>query len=64
MAAAIAMELRTRVMKDIDAGKAVERVAEKYSVSARTIYNWKAYARFNHARRPDRRGTLMLARHR
>jgi transposase len=45
MAAALAMELRARVMKDIDAGISVERVAEKYSVSARTIYNWKALVR-------------------
>jgi transposase len=42
MAAALAKDLRVRVMVDIDAGMSSELAAEKYSVSARTIYHWKA----------------------
>lgn len=45
MAAALAMDLRTRVMADVDAGMSSEKAAEKYSVSARTIYQWKALRR-------------------
>lgn len=45
MAAALAMDLRSRVMRDVDAGLSAEKAAEKYSVSARTIYQWKALRR-------------------
>jgi len=42
MATALASDLRIRVMVDVDAGMSAEKAAEKYSVSARTIYHWKA----------------------
>lgn len=45
MAAALAMDLRRRVMADVDAGMSAEKAAEKYSVSARTIYQWTALRR-------------------
>ena len=45
MAAGLAMDLRNRVMTDVDAGLSAEKAAEKYSVSARTIYHGKALRR-------------------
>ena len=45
MAAALAMDLRVRVMRDVDAGLSAEKAAVKYSVSARSIYQWKALRR-------------------
>ena len=42
MAAALAKDLRVRVMVDVDAGMSAETAAVKYSVSARTIYHWKS----------------------
>ena len=45
MAAALAKDLRVRVMGDVDAGMSAEKAAVKYSVSARTIYHWKALRR-------------------
>ena len=45
MAAALAGDLRIRVMVDVDAGMSAEKAAVKYSVSARTIYHWKALRR-------------------
>ena len=45
MGAALAMDLRIRVMTDVDAGLSAEKAAEKYSVSARTVYQWKALRR-------------------
>ena len=45
MAAALAGDLRVRVMLDVDAGMSAEKAAVKYSVSARTIYHWKALRR-------------------
>ena len=45
MGAALAMDLRVRVMRDVDAGLSAEKAAEKYSVAARTIYQWKALRR-------------------
>jgi transposase len=42
MAAALAKDLRVRVMVDVDAGMSAKRAALKYQVSARTIYHWKA----------------------
>ena len=45
MAAALAGDLRTRVMGDVDAGMSAEKAAVKYSVSARTIDHWQALRR-------------------
>lgn len=45
MGAALAMDLRDRVMRDVDAGLSAEKAAKKYSVAARTIYQWKALRR-------------------
>ena len=45
MAAALTKDLRVRVMLDVDAGMSAEKAAVKYSVSARTIYHWKALRR-------------------
>ena len=45
MAAALASDLQTRVMGDVDAGMSAEKAAVKYSVSARTIYHWQALRR-------------------
>ena len=45
MAAALAMDLRVRVMRDVDAGLSAEKAAVKYSVSARSVYQWKALRR-------------------
>ena len=45
MATALAGDLRVRVMADVDAGLSAEKAAVKYSVSARTIYQWKALRR-------------------
>ena len=52
MAAALTMDLRVRVMTDVDAGLSAEKAAEKYSVSARTIYHWKALRRETGALEP------------
>ena len=38
-------DLRTRVMQDVEAGMSAEKAAVKYSISARTIYAWKALLR-------------------
>ena len=48
MAAALAKDLRGRVMVDVDAGMS----AEKYFVSARTIDHWKALRRETGALEP------------
>jgi transposase len=45
MASALGMDLRVRVMQDVDGGLSAEKAAVKYSVSARTIYQWKALRR-------------------
>ncbi len=45
LAAALAMDLRTRVLQAVSAGITVETAAETYSVSSRTIYSWKALVR-------------------
>lgn len=42
MASAYGMDLRNRVMADIQAGMSAEQAAAKYSISPRTVYNWKA----------------------
>lgn len=41
MASAYGMDLRNRVMEDVEAGMSAENAAVKYSVSVRTVYNWK-----------------------
>ena len=67
MAAALASDLRIRVMVDVDAGMSAEKAAVKYSVSARTIYHWKVLRRETGALEP-RAGktgpTPKLAEHR
>lgn len=45
MAGPLAMDLRTRVLQAVHAGMTVEAAAETYSVSSRTIYNWKSLMR-------------------
>lgn len=45
MASPLSMDLRTRVMNDVEAGMSAERAAVKYSLSARTIYQWKKLKR-------------------
>ena len=52
MAAALAKDLRMRVMVDVDAGLSAEKAGKKYSVSARTIYHWKALRRETGTREP------------
>ena len=39
------LDLRTRVMDDLDRGLSAEEAAEKFSVTARTIYSWKLLKR-------------------
>jgi len=45
MAAALAMDLRIRVLQAVSGGMTVAAAAETFSVSSRTIYNWKSRAR-------------------
>ena len=52
MAAPLAMDLRIRVMKDVEAGMSAEDAALKYSISARTIYDWKRIQRETGSLRP------------
>ena len=52
MAAALTGDLRMRVMVDVDAGLSAEKAGKKYSVSARTIYHWKALRRETGAMEP------------
>ena len=52
MAAALAGDLRVRVIADVDAGMSAEKAAEKYTVSARTIYHWKTLRRETGALEP------------
>ena len=52
MAAALTSDLRMRVMVDVDAGLSAEKAGKKYSVSARTIYHWKALRRETGAMQP------------
>ena len=52
MAAALTGDLRMRVMVDVDAGLSAEKAGRKYSVSARTIYHWKALRRETGTRKP------------
>ena len=52
MAAALTGDLRMRVMVDVDAGMSAEKAGKKYSVSARTIYHWKALRRETGAMKP------------
>lgn len=41
MAASYSIDLRARVMQDIGKGMSAEDAAAKYSITARTIYDWK-----------------------
>ena len=52
MAAALAKDLRVRVMMGVDAGMSAEKAAVKYSVSARTIYRGKTLRRETGAMEP------------
>ena len=52
MVAALTGDLRVRVMVDVDAGLSAEKAGKKYSVSARTIYHWKALRRETGAMKP------------
>ena len=45
MATGYSLDLRTRVMDDLDRGLSPEEAAEKYSVTARTICSWKLLKR-------------------
>lgn len=45
MARPLSVDLRTRVLNDVESGMSAERAAVKYSISARTIYQWKALKR-------------------
>ncbi|MDB5347808.1 MAG: transposase [Schlesneria sp.] len=54
MAAPLAMDLRTRVMRDLKGGMTVVDAATKYSVSARTIYHWKTLVRDQGSPEPRR----------
>ena len=45
MARAYSDDLRTRVISDVEAGMSPEQAAEKYAVTARTIYQWKTLKR-------------------
>ena len=45
MATGYSLDLRTRVMDDLDRGLSAEEAAEQYSVTARTIYSWKRLKR-------------------
>ena len=55
MAVPLAMDLRVRVMKDVDAGMSAEKASVKYSISARTIYAWKKLRRDNGSLEPRSR---------
>jgi len=45
MANGYSLDLRTRVMDDLDRGLSAEEAGQKYSVTARTIYSWKLLKR-------------------
>ena len=45
MARPLSMDLRTRVMHDLDSGMTVDQAASRYSVTSRTIYSWKKLRR-------------------
>lgn len=47
-------DLRTRVMRDVEAGWSAEKAAAKYSVSARVIYKWKRLQRETDSLAPRR----------
>ena len=52
MAKPLAMDLRERVMADVEAGLSAAAAALKYSVSARTVFSWKSLVRENGSCRP------------
>lgn len=41
MARSYSLDLRERVMSDVDKGMFIEAVAEKYSISTRVIFQWR-----------------------
>jgi transposase len=43
--AGLSLDLRMRVMDDVDLGMSAETAAARYSVSARAVYNWKRLKR-------------------
>ncbi len=45
MATGYSLDLRSRVMDDIDRGLSAEDAAQKYSITARTIFSWKQLKR-------------------
>jgi len=45
MASPLAMDLRIRVMDDLDSGMTVDQAAGKYSITSRTIFSWKKLRR-------------------
>ena len=66
MAAPLAMDLRIRVLNDVEAGMSANAAAEKYSISARTIDDWKRIQRETGSLRPRHGKTgpqLKLASH-
>ncbi len=45
MASPLSMDLRIRVMHDLDSGMTVDQAAGKYSITSRTIFSWKKLRR-------------------
>jgi len=45
MASPLSMDLRIRVMHDLDSGMTVDQVADRYSITSRTIFSWKKLRR-------------------
>ncbi len=41
MPGSYSMDLRKRVMADVDSGLSIESVSRKYAVSSRTIFQWR-----------------------
>jgi transposase len=41
MARSYSMDLRMRVMADVDSGHSIEAVGRKYSISSRAIFQWR-----------------------
>ena len=67
MAAGYSLDLRTRVMDDLERGLSPQATAEKYSVTTRTVFAWKALKRESGSIAPRRGKTgpkLKLEPHR
>lgn len=43
MASSYSLDLRVRVMDDVNRGLSTETVSQKYSISERVIYQWKKH---------------------